>query len=95
MLIKTIDATNTNRFWIVFWTLNDKLLSRSSWSLVVRAKIRPVGVTSNQLNGDFRSTFISYFWTTFDVLIINLAKKTPFKYNRQQTIAEIMENIQM
>lgn len=37
-------------------TLYDKLLSKSSWSLVVLANILPVGVISNHDKGVFKST---------------------------------------
>lgn len=50
-LINTNDDNKVNKFWVANWTLNAKLLSKSSWSLVALAIILPVGVTSNQLKG--------------------------------------------
>jgi hypothetical protein len=58
--------------------MKDKLLSKSSWSLIVRARILPVGVTSNQLKGVFNKTEMSFCWITRDELNINFAKNIPF-----------------
>mgnify|MGYP000852430647 FL=1 len=80
-----------NKFWAAFWTLNERLLSKSSWSLVVLAKILPVGVTSNQLNGDFNKALINCLWTTLEVVKINLAKNTPFKYRSAPTTIVMTE----
>lgn len=65
------------------------MLSRSSWSFIVLAKILPVGVTSNQLNGDLRSVYINFLWIIFDVLMINFAKKRPLKNINNPTNNEI------
>lgn len=47
-----IDVTNMNIFCMACCMFVDKLLSKSSWSLVVLVSILPVGVTSNQDSGD-------------------------------------------
>lgn len=65
------------------------MLSRSSWSLIVLAKILPVGVTSNQLKGVFKSVSIKLRWIILEVRIINLAKKRPLKNIKRQTENDI------
>jgi len=50
-----IEDINMKRFWVANWTLKERLLSKSSWSFVDLASILPVGVTSNQLKGEWRS----------------------------------------
>ena len=95
ILIKMMEDKRTNIFWAAYWTLKAKLLSRSSWSLVVLANILPVGVTSNQLKGEWRRALIRDLWITLDVLMMNLAKKIPFKYMRAPTTIEITEYIQI
>lgn len=74
-----IEESNTTKFWVENWTLKDKLLSRSSWSLVALETIRPVGVTSNQLSGVFNKVFMNNLWITWEVATINLAKKIPLR----------------
>jgi hypothetical protein len=74
-----IEESNTTIFWVENWTLKDKLLSRSSWSLVALETIRPVGVTSNQLSGVFNKVFMNNLWITWEVATINLAKKIPLR----------------
>ena len=95
MLINKIEVMRIQIFWVELWKLNDKLLSKSSWSFIVLARILPVGVTSNQLKGVFKRTDMSFFWITREESSINLAKNMPLTYKRLPTTIEITINIFM
>jgi hypothetical protein len=77
-------------FWIACCIFVERLLSKSSWSFVVRAKILPVGVISNHDNGERNNVYINFYWIIFDVSIMNLLKNIPFIYNKIATINDII-----
>ena len=70
-----IEENRVSRFWAENCTLKARLLSKSSWSLVARAMILPVGVTSNQLKGVCSKVVMYFFWMTLDEDTMKLAKK--------------------
>lgn len=91
IVIKIIELKSISKFWVEVCTLKERLLSKSSWSFVVRARILPVGVTSNQPRGVFNKTFISYLWIILDVLIMNLPKNIPLRSSKIPTLTDIIE----
>jgi len=84
-----IEENKIRRFCAENWTLKAKLLSKSSWSFVALAIILPVGVTSNQLKGVFKSAWINCLWMIREVATINCAKNLPLRYIRIPTMIDI------